>query len=186
MPAYLPSVANLLAQYGLVAVGIGTFFEGETILILAGALASRNLLPLVGVLLVAALGAWVGHLTFFVIGRWLGKERVIQRFPRWKSGLDRVDRFITERPWSSIFSLQYLYGMRVVGAIALGMSRIPIAWFLFAEALNCLIWAALIGSIGYFVGTQAEALFHGSLRSVWILLSILIVILIYFRIVRAK
>lgn len=182
MSGILPTVTELLSRYGLVAVAVGTLFEGETVLILAGALAGRQLLPPIGVWITAALGAWVGHLIFFAVGRVLGKERLIRKFPRLRSGLEKADAFIRKRRWSSVFGLQYLYGMRIVGAIAFGLSRLSTGWFAAAEALNCLIWAALIGGAGYLMGEEAGQLFHGSMRNIWVVVSALIVMLIYLQI----
>jgi len=182
MSGILPTVTDMLSRYGLVAVVVGTLFEGETVLILAGALAGRHLLPPMGVWITAALGAWVGHLIFFAVGRVLGKERLIEKFPRWRSGLEQADAFIRKRRWSAVFGLQYLYGMRIVGAIALGLSQLSAGWFAAAEALNCLIWSAVIGGAGYLLGEEAGQLFHGSMRTIWIVVSALIAILIYLQI----
>jgi membrane protein DedA with SNARE-associated domain len=57
----------LIAKYGYLAILIGTFFEGETILVLGGFAAHRGYLMLAGV---AAIG-----LSFWSVRYFLGRRR---------------------------------------------------------------------------------------------------------------
>src|SRR5438105_14801750 len=70
----------LLHKFGYLAVFIGTFLEGETILVMAGFFAERGYLRLVGVVFVAAAGAYVGHVFWFWLGRHRG-VKLLDRFP---------------------------------------------------------------------------------------------------------
>jgi membrane-associated protein len=171
----LSSVTLLVSKYGLLIVGAGTLIEGETILLTAGALANRGVLSLVAVWMVGTIGAWLGHVIWFAVGRGVGRRRIVSLVPRWQSSLDHVDTWIRRRPWLCVFSLQYLYGMRLPGAIALGLSSLPVGWFLAAEAVNCAIWAALIATLGYAIGESAMHVLHWSVRGLWLFAGILVV-----------
>ena len=50
---------QFVATYGYAAIALGTFFEGETILVIGGFLAHRGYLGLPGVIAGAAL--WAAH-----------------------------------------------------------------------------------------------------------------------------
>ena len=62
------SLQELVSNYGYLAISIGTFLEGETILILGGLAAHRGFLQLP-----------LGH-CLRILGRFLGKSTV---FPYW-------------------------------------------------------------------------------------------------------
>src|SRR6184192_3049188 len=70
----------LLHKFGYLAVFVGTFLEGETILVMAGFFAERGYLEIVAVIFVAAAGAYVGHVFWFRLGRSQG-VKLLDRFP---------------------------------------------------------------------------------------------------------
>ena len=65
-------INDFVANYGYLAVFIGTLLEGETILVAAGFAAYRGLLDLPSVVLVAIVGGTLGDQTAFQLGRWKG------------------------------------------------------------------------------------------------------------------
>ncbi|WP_217994833.1 DedA family protein [Methylogaea oryzae] len=60
---------EIISQYGYIALFIGTFLEGETILLVAGYLAHEGHLGLTLAILSAFLGTFAGDQTFFFLGR---------------------------------------------------------------------------------------------------------------------
>ncbi len=139
-----------LKEYGLWTVLIGSLLEGDWVMLAAGGLAQKDLIPLFGAWLVGALGAYLGHLGFYFIGRYLrGKTLFNVSSPKWKPRIDRALHLIRTYPVLSIFFLQYVYGMRLAGAIALGFSEMPWVTFLSVQILNCLIWSGVVLAIGY-------------------------------------
>ena len=66
---------SLIANYGYAAVLIGTFVEGETILVIAGFAAHRGYLSLPWVILLAFAGSLAGDQLWFYVGRRSGPER---------------------------------------------------------------------------------------------------------------
>src|SRR3984893_1778264 len=135
----------LLHKFGYIAVFIGTFLEGETILVMAGFFAQRGHLNVVGVILVAAAGAYVGHVFWFWLGRTRG-VRLLERFPRMKKHFGKGIRIFERYGAPAIFITQWLYGLRVTCAVIIGISRISVIKFLLYDALTCLVWAAVIGA----------------------------------------
>jgi membrane protein DedA with SNARE-associated domain len=182
----LSSAALLVSKYGLLIVGAGTLIEGETVLLAAGALASRHVLSLVAIWFVGSVGAWLGHIVWFAVGRAVGRRRVVALVPRWQPSLDQADAWIRGRPWLCIFSLQYLYGMRLPGAVALGLSSLPFGWFLVAEALNCTIWAALVVTLGYAIGESAGQVLQWPVRALWLFVGVLIVSGLVYRVLHVR
>lgn len=178
------SIELLVSHYGLAVVAMGTLIEGETVLLVAGALASRGVLDPAAVWIVAACGSWLGHVIWFAVGRLVGRRRIMAVFPHWGRQLDAIDGLIRTRPWTCIFSLQYLYGLRLPGAVALGLSSLSTGRFLAAEAANCLTWAALVGALGYVAGETASTLLQYFGRIVWVFVSVIVVAAVVYRMVR--
>jgi len=107
----------------------GALLEGEGILILAAILSGVGALDPVRVWLVAAAGAWLGHLFWFAVGRAIRRRRLGPDSPSFKARVAQVKRLIEARPVTAIFLLQYLYGLRLVGAIALGLTDLSLLRF---------------------------------------------------------
>ena len=148
----------LLHKYGYFAVFIGTFLEGETILVMAGFFAERGYLDIYTVAAVAAVGAYLGHLFWFWLGRRYG-VKLLDRFPKMKNHFGRGVRLFERYGALAIIITQWLYGLRLTAAIILGMSRISTLKFVAYEALSCGIWAAVITAAGFYFGHAIEALF---------------------------
>src|SRR5438034_366851 len=145
----------LLHKFGYVAVFVGTFLEGETILVMAGFFAERGHLHLPGVVLTAFGGAFFGHLFWFWLGRTQG-VKLLDRMPRMKKHFGRGIRIFERYGAPAIFITQWLYGLRVTCAVIIGISKISTVKFLVYEAITCIIWAIIIGSAGFVFGTAVE------------------------------
>lgn len=146
----------LLQQFGYFAVFVGTFLEGEAILIAAGFFASRGYLDVFLVGIVAFAGAYAGHLFWFWLGRAHG-VRLLERFPRMKRHFGKGIRIFERYGPAAILITQWVYGLRITAAVIIGMSRIAILKFLAYEALSCAVWAVVITGAGYYFGRAIEA-----------------------------
>src|ERR1700730_16732245 len=142
----------LLHKFGYLAVFVGTFLEGETILVMAGFFAQRGYLSLFPVALAASLGSYTGHVFWFWLGRTQG-VRLLERFPRMKRHFGRGIRMFERYGAPAIFITQWLYGLRITCAVIIGISNISTLKFLIYEAITCAVWAAVIAGLGFVFGT---------------------------------
>jgi membrane protein DedA with SNARE-associated domain len=78
-----------LETYGYLAILIGSFIEGETILVLGGFAAQRGYLQLPWVILFAFLGSLSGDQLFFHLGR-LQSQQILSKHPRWRERVDNA------------------------------------------------------------------------------------------------
>jgi len=145
----------LLQKFGYLAVFVGTFLEGETILVLAGFFAERGHLHLPLVILCAFSGAYIGHVFWFWLGRSQG-VKLLDRFPKMKKHFGKGIRLFERYGAPAIFITQWLYGLRITCAVVIGISKISTVKFLIYEAVTCAIWAVVIAGLGFVFGTAVE------------------------------
>src|SRR3982751_956888 len=104
-------LAELLQNYGYAVLFVGTFLEGETILVIAGFLAQQGYLKLPLVILVASFGTLVGDQLFFYIGRLKGRRFLEQR-PAWEAKSRRARELLRRHQTWTILGFRFVYGIR--------------------------------------------------------------------------
>lgn len=151
------SLARLVAEYGYLAVFVGTFFEGEVILVLAGFAAHQGHLSIATVTVVAFCGATLGDQAFFFIGRRYGSA-LIERFPAWQARVQKIHALLLRHHAGLIIGIRFAYGLRILGPIVIGTTPLPAWRFMVFNALGAAIWAPLIAGAGYLFGEALELL----------------------------
>ena len=142
---------DLIANFGYVAVFIGTFLEGETILALAGVAAAHGYMSYWAIVGVAIVGAFLGDQVCFFVGRRYG-HRILNRFPRLGAKAPRVQALLRRWDAPAVIGLRFAYGLRIAGPIVIGTCGISPWRLAFFNFLGTLIWAPLIAGIGYLAG----------------------------------
>ena len=141
----------LIVQYGYVAVFIGTFLEGETILALAGVAAAHGYMSYWAIVGVAIVGAFLGDQACFFIGRRYG-QRVLNRVPSLAAQAPRVQELLRRWDAPAVIVLRFAYGLRLAGPIVIGSCGISPWRLAFFNFIGTLLWAPLIAGIGYLAG----------------------------------
>ena len=154
---------SFIENYGYAAILVGTFLEGETILILAGLAAHQGYLALTGVIFAGFAGSLCGDQLFFYLGR-RHSQAVLSRRPSWKSKAEKVRKMMNRFQTPMILSFRFLYGLRTVAPFVIGMSPVSFKKFILFNAAGALVWAAAIASGGYLFGRALEV-FIGKLKS---------------------
>lgn len=148
--------AQLISQYGYLAVFIGTLLEGETLVVLAGLAASRGYLSLPMVILVASIGSIISYQFCFQLGRRTG-PKILANIPNSTAAAARVRRLAERYPALIIIGIHFLYGIRTVGLFVIGMSGVHGWKFFWLNMLGSVIWATVIGIAGYLFGNAIAA-----------------------------
>ena len=154
----METLAGLIATYGLIIVAIGAVVEGETVVVVAGFLAHQGLMNPVAVAIAAFVGSWAGDQGFFMLGRrFSGSKFVREQVER--PAFTRVIALIEQNPIRFILAFRFLYGLRTVSPIAVGISNVPALTYLLFNTIAAAGWAAIMTGIGYLLGRT----FHVSL-----------------------
>lgn len=145
---------SLIGRYGYLAILLGTFFEGETILVLGGFAAHRGLLWLPGVMACAFVGSLASDQLFFLLGRRHGRAFIARR-PRLQESMARVHALMARHDTLLMLTFRFLYGLRNVTPIAFGMSQVSAVRFAICNALGAAVWAVAVALLGWAVGNVA-------------------------------
>lgn len=157
------TIHALIEQYGLIAVFVGCVAEGETAAILAGFFSHQGVFVPWQALLAVFLGAFGGDFCFFLCGRRFADRPFVQRF-RQKPGFDRAFDLMHRHPALYVIGNRYVYGFRLVGCVAAGLSSIPAPTFVVLNAISAAVWTALFVGIGYIFGEGAEQILGSALQ----------------------
>jgi membrane protein DedA with SNARE-associated domain len=146
----------LIDSYGYLAVFAGAFLEGETVLALAGLAAYRGYLDLYTVVAIALFAGFLGDQLYFFLGRRNG-ARILARFPDAQARAHRFDALLARWHAPLIIAIRFMYGLRIVGPVLLGMGRVPSWKFMLYNFIGAVIWAPLIAGLGYAFGSVVES-----------------------------
>jgi len=141
----------LIADFGYIAVFIGTFFEGETILALGGLAAAHGYLSFWTIVGLAIVGSFLGDQACFLIGRRYG-PRILNRFPKLAEKAPRVQRIVRRWDALAILMLRFAYGLRLAGPLVIGTCGISPWRLALFNFIGTLIWAPLVAGVGYLAG----------------------------------
>jgi membrane protein DedA with SNARE-associated domain len=151
-------IAHLIQTYGYFAVALGSFLEGEAVLLAGSLAASHGHLDFRVVMGIAAIASFLGDLPYFFAGRRYG-PRVLLRFRWLRSRKKKLESAMHRHHVTFVLSLRFLYGMRIAGLLALGMSKISTLRFLLLDFIGAIIWSAGICAAGYGAGGLFRHLF---------------------------
>jgi membrane protein DedA with SNARE-associated domain len=147
---------QLIQDYGYLAVVIGTFLEGETILVLAGLAAHLGYLDLPWVMAAGLAGSFSGDQLYFHLGRRHGPG-ILARRPAWRPRVDRVLRLLERHQNLLILGCRFTYGLRTITPFALGLSRVRAVRFLLLNGIAALAWTVSVAGAGYLFGHVVQA-----------------------------
>lgn len=149
------AIDHFLATYGLIVVYIGVIVEGDSVLLAAAFLAHQGVMNPYGVFLAAFAGSLTADQIFYYIGRYSADARFVRRQVE-RPIFTRVLDIIHRRRVLFILSFRFIYGVRTVSPIAIGIAGVSPWLYTPLNAIAAAIWAALLTAIGYFFGQLLE------------------------------
>jgi membrane protein DedA with SNARE-associated domain len=165
---------DLIANLGYIAIFIGTFFEGETVLALGGVAAAYGYLHFGAVVAVAIVGGFLGDQACFYIGRRYG-PRVLARYPALAAKAPRVQAIVRRWDAAAVIVLRFCYGLRIAGPIVIGCCGISPWRLALFNFIGVLIWAPIVAAVGYLAWYAVEQ-WIGHLKHVQILIVMVLVL----------
>jgi len=117
------------------------------------------------VILVAFVGTFSGDQVFFYLGRRhsVMVQSFLDYYPAWQNRIGRIQGLIERYQTALVFVFHFLYGLRIAFLLVIGLSRIPAGRFFVLNFVSALVWAIVIGMVGYLFGS-ALAMIIGDLK----------------------
>ena len=144
-------VETWIEEYRYLALTVGTFFEGETAILLASSLIHKGFFGGAPTVFFAFFGSFISDWIYYLVGRLNGKL-FIERRPKLQKKVEPVTKFFLRNQLQILLTYRFLYGFRVIIPVVIGMSRIKPSTYLFFSIVSGLIWAGTVSTIGYFIG----------------------------------
>lgn len=162
--------------YSEVALMLGFFLPGDTLLLSVGIFAAQGKLPLVWSIAVIALAAILGDNTSYHIGHKLGP-----RLFRKKDGLifrheyvERAEKFYEKYGNKAALLAHWVPIVRTFAPLLAGVGKMHYRTFALYDAVGDVAWAIIVTLLGYFVGSRIPNIDH------YILLVLAVVIVVSF------
>jgi len=146
---------QLLQDYGYWTLLIWTFLEGETVVIIAGALAQQGYMDPKLIALCAFCGSCSSDQCMFLLGKYKGPA-VLTRFPRLARNAERAERLIRKYETPLILGFRFVYGVRNITPILLGINRVNHLKFLGLNIIGAGVWAITFTLGGLLFGRLFE------------------------------
>ena len=143
----------LLKTYGYVILFIWSIMEGETGLVMAGVLSHTGDMSLPLAILVAALGGFTGDQIYFYIGRF-NKKYIHKQLRSQRRKFALAHLLLKKYGWPVIFIQRYMYGLRTVIPMAIGLTRYSAKKFALINLISAFFWAAITIIPAYIFGEE--------------------------------
>jgi membrane protein DedA with SNARE-associated domain len=139
---------EFIARWGYLAVGIGAFVEGETVLVAAGALARKGVLQLPLLLAWAIAGSIAWSQLWFHTGRRAGSF-ALERWPHWRARAAQLERVMGRHGPLFVVMFRFVAGMGTVCPALLGASGYPVRSYLVLDSIGAAIWSTTFTATGW-------------------------------------
>jgi len=178
-------IGSLVREYGYWAIFIVNMFEGETIVLLAGAAVHFGYLELPWVLTSGLAGCVAGDQLWYFVGRWWG-PRILAGRRSWQERAERVHRYLRRHQDLLIFTFRFYYGLRAVVPFAIGSALVPRLRFFILNFASAVLWTVVFAFAGYFLGGAAERVVADRRYVPYALGATVILVLLVFLVMRLR
>lgn len=137
--------------YAYVILYFGVLAEGELAIIGGTIAAQQNILNINLVAITAFFSTLTIDWGLFFSGKFFGK-RIFSSFPKLQEKTQKPRTLVSENPNLILVFYRYLYGLRIITLLILGMSNVPAKKFIPYSLIAILIWTILFSALGYFMG----------------------------------
>ncbi len=180
---YVDDYGYLILFLGVMAENASLPVPGETILIIASIYSHYGHLNLGTVIPLATVGCILGDNISFYLGRRLGRP-FVQQYGKYvlitQKRLVSVEHFFERHGDKAIFVQRWITGVRVLGALVAGTTKMPWSRFLLFNCLGAATWVIAISLMAYFFAVNLPLLIAIVSRSGWVLLGLIVAVGLFF------
>lgn len=142
-----------LKEYGYIVLFAWSILEGELGLVMAGIMSHTGDMFLPLAIVVGALGGFVGDQIYFYIGRF-NKSYIHNKLRSQRRKFAIAHLLLKKYGWPLIFVQRYMYGMRTVIPMAIGLTKYSGRQFAIINFVSAVFWASLTIIPAYYFGEE--------------------------------
>jgi membrane protein DedA with SNARE-associated domain len=142
-----------LKEYGYIVLFGWSILEGELGLVMAGIMSHTNDMNLFIAIIVGALGGFVGDQIYFYIGRF-NKKYIHDKLRSQRRKFAIAHLLLKKYGWPLIFVQRYMYGMRTVIPMAIGLTKYSGRKFALINFVSALFWSSMTIIPAFYFGEQ--------------------------------
>ncbi len=148
---------EIVKEWGYLAVLLGSMVEGESVILTACVMAYMGYLSIAKIVAIAFMGTLIADQGLYYVGRIYG-HRIIERFPKLKAPSEKAFQLLHKWDIWFILSFRFIYGIRIVSPIVIGMSGVTPRRFIPLNFMAALVWTSISCTGGYLLGGVIEAI----------------------------
>jgi len=142
-----------LKEYGYIVLFAWSILEGELGLIMAGIMSHTGDMFLPFAIIVGGFGGFVGDQIYFYIGRF-NKKYIHNKIRSQRTKFALAHLLLKKYGWPIIFVQRYMYGMRTVIPMAIGITKYSSRQFAVINFVSAIAWASITIIPAYFYGDE--------------------------------
>jgi membrane protein DedA with SNARE-associated domain len=142
-----------LKEYGYPVLFLWSILEGELGLIMGGILCHVGAMNYFLAIFIAGLGGFTGDQIYFYIGRF-NKGFIQRKLHTQRRKFALAHLLLKKYGWPLIFAQRYMYGLRTVIPMAIGITKYPGKEFAVINLISAWVWAFITITPAYFFGAE--------------------------------
>lgn len=142
-----------LKEYGYIILYLWSILEGEMGLIMGGIMSHTGDMQYFMTVFVAGLGGFTGDQIYFYIGRF-NKGFIQRKLHKQRRKFAIAHLLLKKYGWPIIFMQRYIYGLRTIIPMSIGITKYPANKFAIINLLSAWVWAAITVTPAYFYGAE--------------------------------
>jgi membrane protein DedA with SNARE-associated domain len=149
-------ILNSLATYGYIIVALYSFGGGMLALAGAGVLSAMGKMDIGLAIVIAMIFNFIGDTFLFYIGK-NNKQEVRGYLSKFKGRIHaRTTLMMRRYGWAVVFLQKYLYGVKTLVPIIMGLSKYDIRKFTILNIFATIIWGLVVGLSSYYFSASVQ------------------------------
>jgi membrane protein DedA with SNARE-associated domain len=146
---------RLLPKYGYLAISLAAFWEGEVVLIAAGALCGSGYLDWRLTILAAAIGGSAGDQIYFYAAHDRA-ARAIKKSKRLSKWYPKISKFVLRHSTVAVLLSRFAAGLRITIPLVCATVGMPAKKYSILSLLSGFAWASFWVAVSYQAGAHLK------------------------------
>jgi membrane protein DedA with SNARE-associated domain len=142
-----------LKEYGYIILFLWSIVEGEMGLIMGGIMSHTGDMQYFMTVFIAGLGGFTGDQIYFYVGRF-NKGFIQRKLHKQRRKFAIAHLLLKKYGWPIIFLQRYMYGLRTVIPMSIGITKYSAKKFAFINLISAWVWAAITVTPAFYYGAE--------------------------------